>query len=98
VTLLAVRSLVFLLLAFLAVLPAVSEASPFDPTPLDGISNHDDLDPRSRQAGHPEIAIADAVPAMVVTTVAVGAVPDRRCDAPDLARSLPFHRRGPPPV
>jgi hypothetical protein len=94
--LLAVRSFVLLLLAFLAVLPAVIEASPFDPTPLDGISNHDDLDPRSRQAGHPEIAIADAVPAMVITTVAVGAVPDRRCDAPDFARCLPFLRRGPP--
>ena len=96
VTLLAVRSFVLLLLAFLVVLPAVSEASPFEPTPLDGISNHDDLDPRSRQAGHPEIALAEAVPAMMVTTVAIGAAPDRRCDAPHPVRALPFHRRGPP--
>jgi len=95
--LLAVRGFVVFLLAFLAVLPALDDASLLEPTPFAGISNHDDLDPLSRQAGHPEVALADTVPAMMITTVAIGTAPDRRSDAPRSARSLPFHRRGPPP-
>lgn len=95
-TVLGRRVFVSLLLAVVAFLPAGVYSEPLDPTWLGGIWDDDDFDTLALHVTHFEASLADPVPAVAATTMAIGVAPVTPSEAPLPARPLPFHRRGPP--